>query len=32
MLGTVLWMGMLLRISVGSPSAVNPLTGFMVIP
>jgi hypothetical protein len=29
---TVLWTGMLLKISVGSPSAVNPLTGFMVMP
>src|SRR6516162_11081884 len=31
MLGTVLWMGMLLRISVGSPSGVNPFTGFMAV-
>ena len=29
---TVLWIGMLLRISVGRPSEVKPWTGFMVMP
>jgi hypothetical protein len=31
-LPTVLCTGMLLRISVGSPSGVNPFTGFIVTP